>query len=472
MSEKTAEPDPLLSSNTSSQIPVATIYISNVSEDVWPFITQMSDPQVKQREIEENSLFSDRDLLAFGGKDHTRIILPHQVEPSFWQYYLKTFGNKNTEVWVPQKHTGEICLDILADQNLLEQIKAFASTAKKLHILSYSTSSQFLLLIKALRDMGVAVVTPEAPEEQDAWTVNFYGSKAGIRQLAQQSLAKEPDFKMSPGMIVSDSLDAAKIAAKMYIKNGGVVVKTNKGHAGAGVYIWREGDLPTSYTECQEEIFKHLKKDKYWDEFSIVIEELVNINPTLGGGNPNVEFKILKNGEVKFLYSGGMRVSKEGIFGGMEVNRDVLPEKITTQMVDTGYYIAEQYAAQGYRGYFDVDFVGARNGQIYIAESNVRRTGATHVYHVAKELIGDNFLYETYALSTNFYKLPDASIKIFTDLANRLEPILFNKKTQEGVVIASANLLAIQQMGYVILGKDKKRALAIEAEMERRLGKK
>jgi hypothetical protein len=474
MPEKAADSDPYPHPISSPQSPTATatLYISNVSEDVWSFISEMSDPRVRQHEIEENALLSDRDLLSFAGKDDVRVILPREINGHFWKYYTKTFGNENVEVWVPVKHTGQICEDILSDKKLLNKIKEFARQSKKLNIVSYTTSYQFLALVNRLKEMGLNVTTPQAPEESDSWTVNFYGSKSGIRQLAQQSVVKEPDFKMSYGMVSSGIVDTAKIAAKMYIKEKGVVLKINKGHSGAGMFIWREGDLPNTFVECEQKILEYLKKDGYWEKFPIVVEELVNINPALGGGSPNVEFKILKTGEVKFLYFCGMRVTKDGVFKGVEIHKDVLPEKIVAQLTDTGFYVGEQYSAQGYRGYYDVDFVSAKNGQILVTESNVRRTGGTHVYHVAKELFGNDFMYETFTLSNNLYQLEDTSIKDFDQLVNRLEPVLYNKTTKEGVIIASANLLAFHQIGYVVFGKNKNRALEIEREMEVLLGKK
>jgi hypothetical protein len=43
---------------------------------------------------------------------------------------------------------------------------------------------------------------------------------------------------------------------------------------------------------------------------------------------------------------------------------------------------------------------------------------------------------------------------------------MFNKKTKEGVVIASASLLAQNKLAYIIFGKNKKRSLEIEGKME------
>jgi len=47
-----------------------------------------------------------------------------------------------------------------------------------------------------------------------------------------------------------------------------------------------------------------------------------------------------------------------------------------------------------------------------------------------------------------------------------LQSVLFDKKTKEGVVIASANLLNQGRLAYIIFGKNERHALEIEQKME------
>lgn len=447
--------------------PITTVYISNLSEDVWPFICQMSDPQSRAVEIEENAgLLAERDLLTNLGENNLIVVQPKHIGQEFLQYYFSLFGNKKLRILVPRVHTGEISFDALKDPFVFEELKKIGQASSKLELIAYTTSPQFLDLVDALKTAGIGVSTPESPEEEDAWTVDFYGSKSGVRQLAQQMGANEPDFKMAPGLICMGIVDAAKIAAKMYVKEDAVVVKTNKGHSGAGILIFRPGELPTIYSECEKNILASLKKENYWQKFPIIIEDYVEANTTIGGGFPNVEFKILKTGKVDFLYSCGLRVTRDGVFNGIEISNDVFSDKISVQIMDTGFFIGEQYVRQGYRGYFDVDFVVGKNGEIYVTESNVRRTGGTHVYHTAVQLFGKDFMYETYTLSNNNYQLPRVVEWSLTQLTKLLTPLLFNKTHSEGLIITATNALVNKQFGYIIFGKTKKRALEIEHEME------
>lgn len=446
-----------------------TVYISNLSEDVWPFIEAISDKRKRLAEIEENANLADRDLFTTSEESDLVFISPKPIDANFLEYYKDLFGIRKLEILTPQISSGETCKDVYEDKVLFERLIDFANHAKKLTLISYATSDQFLDLVGQLRDRGITVYTPETPEEEDAWTVNFYGSKSGIRQLAQQSVAEEPDFLISDGLICVGIADAAKIAAKKYIKEGGVVIKTNKGHSGAGVLILRAGELPIEYKACEKSIYSILQSDAYWEKFPIVVESLINVNYAVGGGFPNVEFKISKSGRIDYLYYCGLRVTKDGVFQGVEMNEDVMNDRLMTRIIDMGFFIGEKYAASGYRGYYDVDLVAAKNNNIYVSESNVRRTGGSHVYKTALKLIGKDFLNDSYVLSNNSYPLPNDLNLNFVDLLTELKPVLFNKKTKEGLVIASANVLKQGQLAYMVFAKNEKRALEIERKAKQLL---
>lgn len=449
-----------------------TVYIFNMSEDVWPFIAAMSDKKARQLEIEENTYLADLRMFQFAGQDDRVIyICPSEVSETFLNYFKELFGNKRLSIIRTSYHSGVTSDDIIGDESIMKTLIDVANSSRKLTMTSYATTPQFLHLVSDLRSRGLTIYTPEAPEEEDGWTVNFYGSKSGIRQLAQQSGKVEPDFQMAQGLICVGIDDAAKIAAKRYIKENGVVIKTNKGHSGMGVLIFRPGDLPADYASCEASIAKTLARESYWSKFPIIIEDYILINPSIGGGCPNVEFKILKNGRVEFLYYCAMRMTRDGVFKGVEIHNEVVSDRVAAQMVDTGFFIGEQYAAAGYRGYYDVDFVAGKNGQLYVTESNVRTTGGTFVYTTAEKLFGKDFMYATYILSNNSYDISHIRRPTFEMMRTRLLPILFNKVTQEGLVMLSENLLRMEKLAYVIFGKTKKRALDIEAEMEHLLAK-
>jgi len=178
-----------------SRLPRTLVYIFNMSEDVWPFISSIRDKKIREAEIEDNAILAERDLFLFSGEDNVLYIAPHSISDAFLSYFTRLTGIKNFRVVVPKHHSGVICEDITRDGHVMDAILEAANSSRRLTMTSYTTSLQFLRLADSLRSGGITVSTPDAPDEEDAWTVNFFGSKSGIRQLAQQSTNEEPDFK-------------------------------------------------------------------------------------------------------------------------------------------------------------------------------------------------------------------------------------------------------------------------------------
>lgn len=165
------------------------------------------------------------------------------------------------------------------------------------------------------------------------------------------------------------------------------------------------------------------------------------------------------------LYYCTMKITEEGEFYGLDMHEDVINERLAARIIDTGYYIAERYSAEGYRGHFDVDMIATKYNQVFVNESNTRNTGGTDVFKVALELIGKDFFSDSYVISRSKFQLKNMSHPSFPTVSKKLEPLLFNKKTKEGVVISSENIIKQRELIYIIFGNTKRRAYQIEEDM-------
>lgn len=447
------------------------VYVFNVIEDEWAFIDSISDPDRKAKMIDKSENACDCYFLAMGASENNFVyITPKQISGDFFDYTKRLFNFKEATVLNPEMRSHLICDDLIADPKTFKQLTEKAKEYKRIVLTSYAATSQLYRLRDKLVELGFEVYLPEAPEIDCAWTVNFFGSKSGIRQLAQKSAAVEPDFVMPEGVICVGRFDAAKIAANKYLRQKGVVIKTNKGSGGSGVLIYRENDLPNHYTECEKVLHESLNHDKYWENYPIVVEDLVNINYAVNGGFPNIEFKILKNGRIEMLYYCTMAVTKKGVYYGLDINKETLNSRIVARIIDTGYYVAEQYASAGYRGHFDIDMIAAKNGQIYVCESNTRNTGGTDIYKIALRLLGKEFMTEGYVTSRSKFKLPHDKEMTFGQVLEALEPLLYSPKSKEGVILNTANI-EDQSLIYMAIGKNKKRAYDFENKMKHELEK-
>jgi hypothetical protein len=442
-----------------------TIYLYNVVEDEWSFLSSIQPIEKRYEMISDCNISSECYLFSNSSTAEFIYISPIEISNQFKNYFQSISSNKRVEIHVPQMRTGLICKDLYTDKELFGNLVRKAKKYKKVTLISYATSPEFLELKDRLIQLGLNVQTPEAPEIENAWTVNFFGSKSGIRQLAQQSRAVEPDFIMPDGIICVGLLDAAKIAANRYINEKGVVLKTNKGSGGQGVMIFREGELPTDYKSCEKRIFEMLSEDGYWERFPIIVEQLINVNYLSPTAFPNIEFKIHKNGKIEMLYYCIMMVTKEGKFFGVDIHEDVINERTAARIIDTGYYIAERYSDAGYRGHFDIDMIAAKNGHIYVCESNTRNTGGTDIYKLVHDLYGEDFMSDVYVLNRNDYKFSNQENVNLKKVLDVLKPILYDKKKKEGLIVAASETLDYNQLLYTILGKNKKRAYQLQDEL-------
>ncbi len=446
-----------------------SVYAYNMTEDEWPFIESISHRPKQNYLISECENAADCYFLSMATEPHFVYLSPKPISNAFQKYAQQLLGYSHAEVITPHTTSHLICDDVLRDSTAYKRLCALCEQYQKINLISFSATSQLYTLADALRREGFSVITSEAPDQPSSWTVNFFGSKSGIRQLAQKSVAVEPDFIMPEGLICVGKNDAVKIAADRYVKQKGVVLKTNKGSGGNGVLIFRDGDLPNDYRACEQAILEKMNSDKYWDYFPIIVENLVSINVGANGSLPNVEFKIHRSGRIEMLYVCTMKVTPDGIFYGVDISDELLSDRLETQIIDTGYYIAEQYAAAGYRGHFDIDLMVAKNGQVFVCESNCRNTGGTDTFKIAKKLIGKDFMDDAYVLSRSKYELPQHANWTFTSILTALKPILFQTKTKEGIIINSENSILDGRLIYTIIGLSKKRAYNFEEKMKQLL---
>jgi len=194
------------------------IYLYNVVEDEWSFISSLSNPIEQAQEIDSSRTSVDTYFLGYANGQNLLFVSPIKISSDFQRYTKNLTNYKNTQVVVPQAHSHLLCLDLINDKQTLEALITEAKKYQKITLISYAATPEFFQLKQVLINKDLNIYCPEAPEIESAWTVNFFGSKSGIRQLAQKSAAVEPDFTMPEGVIVVGIYNAAKIAANKYIK--------------------------------------------------------------------------------------------------------------------------------------------------------------------------------------------------------------------------------------------------------------
>jgi hypothetical protein len=261
-----------------------SVFIDNMTEDVWPFVSAIADESTRQAEVMENVALTERHYLgalAQIPRDLT-FISPMQIDPRFAAYVHDLLQVEPPKVLSPQTHQGRLSKEIFSEQKLLDELPH----AFNLH--SYCASRELMELVSKLESQGYQIEAPELPLSPQSFqdTVNVYGTKCGLREALAQ--VKHPEVvQMAPGVVCQTFKDAVDTAAQIAKTHGGVVVKTNKGHAGMGVVIFDPMWFKVHQTSLEADIRRSLSANNgYWDKFPISVEKFVLADETIGGGLP------------------------------------------------------------------------------------------------------------------------------------------------------------------------------------------
>lgn len=431
-----------------------SIFIANLSEIARP-LARMMEKKKANIEINEDHYLCDRFI--FSDEKNRVLVTPYLINKDFFEFSKKITGFDRLINLSPKKIDESICESIIKDKTLFSKLVYFIRNNPKIKLISYSTTEEFTKLVKLLRKQGLVFKTPEMPNVDKEWTGPFFDSKAGFRQSVYNLKGNFPEIP--DGMICDGIIEVIAWAEYFLKKYKGCVIKSNRGLAGAGLRIIKINQIKNNDIKTY---LTNILKEKYWSKDLVVVEKYIESNKKISGGSPNVELKINDKG-VKTLYFCGMRVSSEGVFQGIEIGLGALPLYIKRNLHQAAIKFGQFLKLAGYKGFFELDWVYGLDGKLYPIEANLRRTGGTHIYEIAKVLLGDDFQKKYYVTATNIQIAPKLKNKSFGEVKNLLNDILYpiNSK-QKGVIITIFSYLKFGRIGYLVIGKNKKETSEIE----------
>lgn len=447
---------------------MAVVAISNVSENVDRIISLLS-PKDKQIEIEENGkLLAARNFLGalseYNNEDELVFISPYPVNADFIDYALRLTGYQGKfALKVPEpEHTGLISEEILRDQSLLENLAAL----KDFRLTAYSSSTELNGLIAELKSRGANVSLDNLVMNWPAAGIG--GTKNGLRELLDQKHAKEEymDILMAPGKIYHSADDAIENASEL-LRTKSIVLKVPDSHAGLGVELV---DTHFYYKFLPKRVIKAILKKRMshniWNNGQdVIVEEKLDLDESIGGGQPNVEIRINDDGP-EILYHCALRlIPGTSIFRGVEFGKGVFEEDKIAQLDKIGNAIGWIHHEQGYRGIADIDMLQAKEVSMpNIAESNARKTGGSDAYWWAYHTFGPDFEKLKY-FATNSATVKNVRNYTFSQVRDKFEDLLFTKEKGEGVVLTGPDAFYQNKLAYIIVANDRDRAHKIEENL-------
>lgn len=435
-----------------------SVYIYNPIEDEWPFIS--SFPKKEQKEyIASSNRFADCYLFANSFLPSFTLIAPIPLSEEFVSYFHTLTGSCCTPI-TPKGDSPFICENIMKDSALFKKLLEEAKRHGSITLYSYAISKQLFVLINKLKKAHAVVYLPEGPSEKDLWTVAHFGSKCGFR--------KSFPHLMPEGSIHTSYKQAIPAATAQFVAGNGVVIKTDRGNAGEGVFIFKKSKTVTDKTIVPR-LKKLFIKHPYLKKHSLVVEKFIDTSKEKRCPFPSIECFIHQNGRIEIPYYCNMIVSPEGEFYGMEMHKSVFTEKIKKSVFRITREIANTYKENGYRGRFDIDMI-CDGTHVYADESNTRINGGTDTYMIVKKVIGSSFFSSRYVFA-HYIALSPSQHHTLQTIATLCKPLLYDKKTKKGLIINSGSAIASGGLSYIIIEKTKKSAFRMHEKLKLLLDK-
>lgn len=311
-----------------------------------------------------------------------------------------------------------------------------------------------------LKNKKLNFVVEEKPSKGADWLISYLDSKIGSRM--EIGRIKNIHENIPESIFCKNKNEAIETAKWFYDNNRSCVIKANFGESGWGIIFVKKNNFKSS-----EEVLIYIKNefraDSIWNNELILIEEYIAPSQKLSSGSPSSELLLSEKGfEIAYLCD--QVLGDKGDFLGVALGKDLLSKNLLNKLRKISLSIGKRFWEMGYRGFFDIDFILSENGTPYVIETNMRRTGGTHVYDAVKTLLGSSFEKKAFIMSQDNFRYGDKNIseKVIID---KMEKVMYPiNGDKHGLVISIINKWQ-PTLGFIIIGKNNNDSMDIYNEL-------
>jgi hypothetical protein len=393
------------------------------------------------------------------------------VEAAHLRYLQEAMGYAQLVNLSPRQPTDSLCEDILREDALRAAIVAALRGSGPVQLVPFVAQPQVYALAEALRREGVALGLPECPARDLLWVRDYLDSKAGFRRFLAGIQPHVQGIRLPEGGIAQDPAEAARLVARFLDQRRACLCKPNNSQGGVGFLILRPGELQGDTLALRRAVQARLEADSQMRSDVIVIEEMVEMDRSVGGGSPSLEMCVPADParDVEFTYLCGQILTPSGYFYGVEMYDGVVSPALQRTLEAAGLSVAREVRRLGYAGIFDLDLVAGTDGNLYAVEINTRRTGGTHAHEAAEALLGPRY-WERAAVICNNELAYTGPALTYSGLQQLLGSLLFPVGgRKEGIIPTIVTSLPANRFGYLALGPTIDRARRLERDMQQRL---
>lgn len=398
----------------------------------------------------------------FWEEDNKVIITPSLIPSELFEHNCKILKFTNVQNFALTTENIDLSTGILSDENLFENLFNPDTDQFNITISFYALTDELLALLSQIKKKGLKYTVLETNE--DITIVQYLDSKKGFREVLTKLSKDNEVIKLPDGYIAYNIESIAEMIWLMFNKGKDCILKASFGESGWGIEQFRAEEYDSINT-LKDKIKLIFKSDTIWNFPEYVVEELIDIDTSISGGSPSIEL-FISDSEVTVTYTCEQVVNQNGEFFGVGVGLNAIDTELEKQLNKIGKVIGNEYQRLGYRGYFDIDFVISMEKIPFAVETNMRRTGGTHVYDIGKQIFGNDLSKWGYLLSHDSQKF-DTKYKTMNSLMKKLDLMLYNGVNRKsGIIITLVNLFD-SVLGYVVVAQDKEEALTIQEEFRR-----
>lgn len=331
-------------------------------------------------------------LAAFGGPHPKAVVLPRHTDPAWTRELAQTLGWEDVEVYGGLADGTGVSEAVLADPALRERIAAIG-----LPVIPWGSTAQFARL--------AATVSPRGGEDAAVLrAVHRYESKSAAHALFQALASEHPGVAVPGQQPVASRRGLARVLAARAAAGATTVVKTEYGVGGSGTLVVTPGQVGSA---CVARALA-----RRLPAAGLLVEDYVDGDRSGLRRDPTFDAVVGADGRVHPVGAGAMDI-EDTSYRGVTVGPAVLPDAITQIAADFGTAVGRALSADGYRGWYDVDFVADRTGRLCPTEINLRLTGPAVAFVIQArlaEIHGGAFCVRTLDCLPLGARLPSAAL--------------------------------------------------------------
>jgi hypothetical protein len=377
------------------------------------------------------------------------IITPRAIDATFKSYACALLGVDPDEVVTlsPSTEATELLAHAVMRSGMDQTLRDLAAERPGIELLPFALDTATLQLAEVISVPLAGYCNPPGRTLREA--VYRLNTKSGFREVARSlGLAVVPGHSC-------EGIDAlARSVEDLLAHHDGVFIKYDRSSNGYGHIPLRAQDIAgrdlrellrqrTAAFADQPEVFTV----EAWMPFERA---------------PSCELTICEQG-AHLLYLCDQRCPNSS-FSGMTTPPVDLPAASERQLLHAGEVFGRHVHRLGYRGVCDIDGGITAGGDLYVTETNFRRTGGTYLDALARRLIGDDYL-RTHVWWADA-RPGGGRLGFFAGLdALREAGLAFDRERREGVILTADSSDVDSKWRYLILARGADYAAKMEARI-------